>query len=585
MQNIKKHILPFVLACAMVFAVCTVFFAVSAKTFLLGDANRSGKIDAADYAMVKRHYLKTYRLDEEQQLIADCNHNSKIDAADYAMIKRHYLKTFELKGAVTIDHTPSEGLKYQLNEDEDGYEVVGIGTCKDTAIVIPAEYNGKPVKGVVGSEWMEGSFYGNDSITSVYISDGVEYIGREAFAGCKSLTSVSIPSSVTEIAYASFYGCKNLNGIILPENIKSIGNEAFFCTGIYEDTKNWENDALYIGDYLIEARWGIDGKHTVKAGTKLIADLAFYEAKIEELTLPAGLAHIGAYAFAYCTRLAKINLPDSLETIGDHAFYDNAVTEITIPAGLKELNNYAFGNCSNLTEVTLQEGLKHIGSGAFRGCAVKRVCIPASVAEIYSCPFQACAQLEKIEVAVGNKEYKSVNNCLIEIAAKTLVQGCKTSVIPADGSVTVIGSSSFSGCTGLAGITIPDCVSEIRYSAFNGSGLTSISLPDSVTKINDYAFAYAESLSKIDLGKNITDMGWHVFYHTAYYYDDSNWTGDEELIINGYTVETQKDHSQGWPQTGDNSINIAVLLIVAVLSVLTAVYVFRRRSKHMVFAG
>ena len=130
MQNIKKHILPFVLACAMVFAVCTVFFAVSAKTFLLGDANRSGKIDAADYAMIKRHYLQT----------------------------------FELKGAVTIDHTPSEGLKYQLNEDEDGYEVVGIGTCKDTAIVIPAEYNGKPVKGVVGSEWMEGSFYGNDSI-------------------------------------------------------------------------------------------------------------------------------------------------------------------------------------------------------------------------------------------------------------------------------------------------------------------------------------------------------------------------------------------------------------------------------------
>ena len=58
---------------------------------------------------------------------------------------------------------PSEGLEFELNDDGRSYSVVGIGTCKDTNIVIPAEYNDLPV-------------------TS---------IEREAFWGCESLTSIT----------------------------------------------------------------------------------------------------------------------------------------------------------------------------------------------------------------------------------------------------------------------------------------------------------------------------------------------------------------------------------------------------------
>ncbi|MBP5155177.1 MAG: phosphodiester glycosidase family protein [Clostridia bacterium] len=67
--------------------------------YIPGDVNGNGKIDAADYAMCKRAYLKTITLSAEQLMRADINKNGKVDASEYAMIKRHFLKTYVIPGA------------------------------------------------------------------------------------------------------------------------------------------------------------------------------------------------------------------------------------------------------------------------------------------------------------------------------------------------------------------------------------------------------------------------------------------------------------------------------------------------------
>ena len=117
------------------------------------------------------------------------------------------------------------------------------------------------------------------------------------------------------------------------------------------------------------------------------------------------------------------------------------------------IGNYAFQSCRGLTSITIPNSVTSIGSQAF----------------------SSCSGLTSITVDEGNTKYHSSGNCIIETKSKTLIAGCKTSVIPDDDSVTSIGSKAFQNCNGLTSITIPDSVTSIGSQAFqNCSGLTAL---------------------------------------------------------------------------------------------------------------
>jgi len=71
--------------------------------------------------------------------------------------------------------------------------------------------------------------------------------------------------------------------------------------------------------------------------------------------------------------------------------------------------------------------------------------------------------------------------------------------------VTSIGSSAFSGCSGLTSVTIPSSVTSIGEAAFSGcSGLTSVTIPNSVTSIVSSAFFYCSSLTSVTMPSSVT---------------------------------------------------------------------------------
>ncbi len=77
--------------------------------------------------------------------------------------------------------------------------VSGAKGVNDTEIIIPYEYEGKPVT-VIG----EGAFENMEGITSVFIPEGVTAIHGFAFHRCPALISISIPDSVSQIALTAF---------------------------------------------------------------------------------------------------------------------------------------------------------------------------------------------------------------------------------------------------------------------------------------------------------------------------------------------------------------------------------------------
>ena len=173
----------------------------------------------------------------------------------------------------------------------------------------------------------------------------------------------------------------------------------------------------------------------------------------------------------------------------------------------------AFDMCSGITSIVIPNSVTNIEASAFYGCTgLTELVIPASVKSIDSSAFRGCENINRITVDEGNSVYHSEANCLIATQSKTLVLGCKNSVIPNDDSVTSIGAYAFDGCVGLSDVTIPDSVINIGYAAFRGcTGLTEVKIPDSTVTIDEYAFSNCSGLGILTLGVNVTTIDYYAF--------------------------------------------------------------------------
>lgn len=116
----------------------------------------------------------------------------------------------------------SEGLKLTLDSAGASYSVTGIGTCKDTSIVIPSTYNGMPVTKIA-----DYAFSGCDFITSMVMPNSIISVGDSAFSICSSLTSVMLGDNLTNIGTCAFANCSVLVDIVIPSSVTNVGKWAF----------------------------------------------------------------------------------------------------------------------------------------------------------------------------------------------------------------------------------------------------------------------------------------------------------------------------------------------------------------------
>jgi len=295
---------------------------------------------------------------------------------------------------------------------------------------------------------------------SIIPEDGsVTVIGNGAFDHCSTLVSIEIPSTIVRIGRLAFQWCTALTDIKIPSSVTRI--EAHSFNGCSELIQK-ESGISYVDKWVVDC-----------------------EASVVEVSLRENIVGIAQQAFYGCSSLASIEIPSSVTSIGQYAFYNcSALTSIEIPSGVTNIGEHAFYSCSSLTSIEIPSGVKKIGSYAFSNCG----------------------SLEALSVEAGNAFYRSEGNCIIETGRKSLIAGCKNSVIPADGSVTQIYVGAFAGCIGLEAITIPSTVTSIGGSAFyNCKSLTNIEIPSSVVGVYVNAFKGCDNLIQVENGVSYVD--------------------------------------------------------------------------------
>ena len=407
-----------------------------------------------------------------------------------------------------------------LIKTEDNKLIVG---CKNSVI---------PSDGSVTSIGAS-AFYGCSGLISVAIPDSVTKIGASAFSDCSGLTSIyytgdmatwcaisglnnlmyygvlskslyiggvkvegdlEIPSSVTSIEKYAFFGCTDLTSVTISDNVTSIGAYAFSgCRNMTSVTIG--SGVTSIGNYAFSDCYEL---------------VEVYDRSSLGVTVGSSdYGYVGYYAKAVYTNVYVSNLSANedgyiLYTDGEQISlvgYSGFDTALTLPEGITEIDRYAFYNCSGLTSVTIPDSVTSIGAYAFNLCnGLTSITIPNSVTSIGDLAFNGCSGLTSITVEEGNPAYHSQGNCLIKTEDKTLLVGCKNSVIPSDGSVTSIGQVAFYGCIGLTSVTIPNSVTSIGDGAFAlCSDLTSVAIPSSVTSIGFSAFYNCIGLTSVTI--------------------------------------------------------------------------------------
>lgn len=203
---------------------------------------------------------------------------------------------------------------YTRSMQGNGLGVTGFNGRKKDTIIFQNRSNNSAV-----IEICDEVFRG-EQIEEAIITEGISYIGKNAFLECQKLHQVVLPMSIKEIGDGAFEGCTNLKSVSLPMQLEKLGTASFKRTGLKAIA--FPKSIYWVGDEVL--------------------------AGCEELTtvsIPENIDRIPDKMFECCLNLKKVSLHERLDAIGNRAFF----------------------GCSTLDFIIIPDSVKSIGEDAFTG--------------------------------------------------------------------------------------------------------------------------------------------------------------------------------------------------------------------------
>ncbi len=360
-------------------------------------------------------------------------------------------------------------------------------------------------------------------------------IGDNAFTG-SNFTTFELPKTTesVELGKALFKGNKRLRKITLPSSQTSIGEAFSGCVSIEEIVVDESNQNMSVADgilynadhtsvYYVFKEF--NGELIIPTDMEVIAEGAYMgQVNITKVVIPEKVRAIGKNAFKNCTSLREVVFSGgtpSLREISEGSFEGcSSLIGIDLPLYITTIGDNAFKNCTALSDIELHDNVNVIGESAFENTGLKSIEIPKSLKFINAYAF-AGTKLNTVTIPatvekLGTDRANDVvyNNKLLRTEKWSdgyVFSNCEslTEVIFAEGSpITEWGDGIFKDCTALTKVTIKGTdLKQISEYSFSGcSSLVKIEIPEGVTNIKAYAFYGCSKLSSVKLPSTLKTM-------------------------------------------------------------------------------
>ena len=251
----------------------------------------------------------------------------------------------------------SQSFTVRLNNGERLYFTVKDDSAKKVEIVRVKSMNGTTLPLPTGNLEIPSTVKYNE--TTYYVMS----IGESAFAGADELTSVIIPSSITHIGERAFSGCTKLANIVFPSYKPTIGDKAFEdCKSLSSISfgSDWTSVDLHLfADADVLKYVQIPARTTKLTGVKQLPNLQRIDVDPNNKAFSSydGLLYsVDGKTLYACprARVGSVSIKNGTESILEDAFAGcTKVSKIILPESIHELDYDEFAGCTRLSSIVI----------------------------------------------------------------------------------------------------------------------------------------------------------------------------------------------------------------------------------------